>query len=283
MNKRISFGTRQLLPLSALSLLILSQTVSAAIVDNFQTNQGASCSADGNSRLCVTEKDDKDAPHQLSSYVQGNMLTGERDIYIQANDGSTNTSSVRVQGGKFRWSNDTGAESKVVIQWDGKDGEKNGAEAGQRYESHETEASFNELMADGNTDDYTFGGKSSGIRFNIADNELGFDYELLLTDINGKVATIDGASIGNESMAIFNYSDFILDSTGENAMESGFDFTQVDNFQLTLDSSDQGASIDFEIGMIYAPIPEPSHLALFAAGILGASAAGRRHKKQAKQ
>ena len=282
MNNIFNFRARQLIPLSALSLLILSHAATASMIDDFSTDQGASCASTNSSRLCVTGANDSSSPHQLASFVNGTMLTGERDIYIQSNSADSGDSSVRVVDGSFDWTNSSKASSTVVIQWDGSDGADSDIAENSTIQDAPTE-SFNQLLADRVTDDYTFGGRSNGLVFDVSNNDTGFTYQLLLTDIEGNTATFDGVSTGAEKLISFNYSDFLLKDSDEKELASGFDFTQVDNFQLTLTSSEQGNSVNFNIDYIAAAIAEPSHMALFAMGLFGTSALSRRKQDQPKR
>lgn len=278
MNTIFNFRARQLVPLSVLSLVILSQSAYASMIDDFSTDQGASCASSETSRLCVSGSNDEDSPHQLFSYVNGNMLTGERDIYIKSNTANSSDSGVRVVDGTFDWTNSSKAASTVVIQWDGNDGAKsatNNNEAISEFDSESPENDFSQLMADGQTDDYTFGGKSNGLVFDVSNNDTGFNYELLLTDINGNTATLGGESTGTEDLVTFHFHDFLISG---DELAPDFDFTKVDNFQLTLNSQQLGNSVNFNIGYIAAAIPEPSHIALFATCLLGVSSMSRRKK-----
>ena len=277
MNTFIKLSGSKLLPLSALTLALLSPGAFASVIDDFSVGQGAFCASSSGSALCVT--DDPSAPGQLSSYVNGGMLSGERDIYIEALSGSNGTSNVHVRDGQFTWSNDTGAESKVVIQWDGEDGKGTGL---AENKAHQGTQDFNDLMADGTTHDYTFGGTNNGLMFSVSDNEAGFGYELLFTDANGMTAILKNDSMEGEGMLPFNFSDFVIKGSEDNALASGFDFSQVDNFQITLTTDGNNSSIDFALNAI-STIPEPTSIALFATALLGAGAASRRRNNQQKR
>ena len=275
----MSIKARQLLPLSALTLLLLSQGAAASVIDDFTVSQGAECAATGDNRLCVSGgKDNK------FSYVNGGMLSGQRDIHIESNSGA-GSSSVHVRDGKFTWSNNTDAESKVIIQWDGKDkGNGNditGQNADQALAYENKLGNKDNLYSDGIYHDFTAGGSNSGLMLEVSTPEAGFNYELLLTDKNGNVAIFDGPSSNSDQMLSFLFKDF-TDEHGNLLGSNDFDFTQVDAFQLSLESDNKNSSIDFALDGI-STIPEPGNIAIFATALLGAGAACRRRQNQQKK
>ena len=288
MNNIFDFTAHKLISLSALTLLVLSQSASAAMIDDFTVDQGADCGGTpASSRLCVNKGDNNaKTPHATSSFVNGKgILTGQRDIMIKATSDNADSSSAYVHNGRFVWNNGSGSKSDVVIQWDGNDRKGSGTKENQSigYDPGNP-LPFQKLTRDGDTVDLS---ANTGIVFDVLDSEMGFEYQFLLTDINGNTATLDWRKSQNISGLItfdfgkdFDFKDDKLNTT------NNFDFSQVDNFQLSLssDSSDQGGSVDFALNFVNAAgIPEPSQIALWASTLLGAGAMSRRKKGSAKK
>lgn len=221
-------------------------------IDDFSTDQGPISATVGNT---------------IFDAVEGlGILGGERDLMLTnfASNSASSAATVQVDGGMFHLSSAPGVEAQFEFQWDGVDGSEN----------------INTYGLGGV--DFTEVGSFISFVTNVAYSDFGSWFDVTFWSNGGDtVETVALPTPGidwpgrdafftSREFSLTNFADIGAIRVRGNIVAPGGEFegSRVPSYDLQLNS--------------VTAVPEPTPIALLAAGLLGVAWAGRRNRKAAQ-